>query len=409
MKILLTTYFYLPHVGGLSTYVDVLRKELEAMGHHVDVFAHHPDMKKYYMLNNGRYLDKAKLKDPIYDKIYGYYDTNMKHVDPWIRWRDIERYCFEAAAAAFDLTKYDLIHTQDIVSTRALWRVKPKSTPLIATIHGCLAEEFLYTGEITGKETLKWKYIAAEEFYGAVSSDMTIVPTQWLKNLLIDEFGVAEHKLKVIPYGIDIKSFKKRLQQHVDLPVKEGHKVFICPARLVTIKGHKYLLDALARLKQVRSDWICFLLGNGPCRNELLVQRQALGLEQHVEFLGDRNDVPAILGRGDIFVLPSIQDNLPFSVMEAQAAGKPIVVSNAGGIPEMVTHEETGLISPVGESEQMFKNLLRLMEDRDLRKRIGEQARRWAIQQWSTHTLMQRTMDVYSSVINQHLVTKGGE
>ncbi|MNV91714.1 hypothetical protein D3C71_1862390 [compost metagenome] len=75
----------------------------------------------------------------------------------------------------------------------------------------------------------------------------------------------------------------------------------------------------------------------------------------------------------------------------------------------MVTHEETGLISPVEESEQMFKHLLRLMEDRDLRKRIGEQARRWAIQQWSTHTLMQRTMDVYSSVINQHLVTKGGE
>lgn len=409
MRILLTTYFYLPHVGGLSTYVDVLRQELEAMGHHVDVFAHHPDMKKYYMLNNGRYLDKAKIKDPIYDKIYGYYDTHMKHVDPWIRWRDIERYSFETAAAAFDLTKYDLIHTQDIISTRALWRVKPKSTPLIASIHGCLAEEFLYTGEITGKDTLRWKYIAAEEFYGAVSSNLTIVPTQWLKKLFVTEFGVAESKLKVIPYGIDTKSFQKRLNRRVDISVRDGQKIIICPARLVTIKGHKYLLEALAKLRQVRSDWICLLLGSGPCRNNLLQQRQELGLEEHVELLGDRDDVPALLQRGDIFVLPSIQDNLPFSVMEAQVAGKPIVVSDAGGIPEMVSHEITGLISPVGQSEPMFQNLLRLMEDGDLRRRLGKQARQWALEQWSTHTLMQRTMSVYASVINQHLVTKGGE
>ncbi|MNO26482.1 GDP-mannose-dependent alpha-(1-6)-phosphatidylinositol monomannoside mannosyltransferase [compost metagenome] len=404
MKILLTTYFYLPHVGGLWTCVDTLRKEMEAMGHEVDVFAHHPDMKRYYMLNNGRYLEKSKIKDPIYDRIYGYYETNMKHVDPWIRWREIERYSFEVAAAAFDLTKYDLIHTHDIVSTRALWRVKPKSTPLIATIHGSLAEELLYTGEITGKDTLNWKYIAAEEFYGAASSDMTIVPTQWLKNLLVNEFGVAENKLKVIPYGIDIRAFKKRLQQHVDLPVSEGQMVFVCPARLVAIKGHKYLLDALARLKQVRSDWVCLLLGNGPCRNELLVQREELGLKNHVEFLGDRNDVPAILGRGDVFVLSSIQDNQPFSIMEAQAAGKPVVVTNAGGIPEMVKHEETGLISSVGDSEQMFRNLARLMEDNELRVRLAEQAKLWAAQQWSSQTLMQRTMDAYVSVITKSLV-----
>ncbi|MOA45085.1 N,N'-diacetylbacillosaminyl-diphospho-undecaprenol alpha-1,3-N-acetylgalactosaminyltransferase [compost metagenome] len=108
-------------------------------------------------------------------------------------------------------------------------------------------------------------------------------------------------------------------------------------------------------------------------------------------------------------MLPSIQDNLPFSVMEAQVAGKPIVVSDAGGIPEMVSHEITGLISPVGQSEPMFQNLLRLMEDGDLRRRLGKQARQWALEQWSTHTLMQRTMSVYASVINQHLVTKGGE
>lgn len=126
MNILLTTYFYLPHVGGVSTYVDTLKRELERLGHRVDVFAHHPDMQHYYMPNNGRTLVKSKVKDRIYEKMYAYYEQQMKHVDPWIRWRDIERYCFEAAASIFGLQKYDLIHTQDIVSTRALWRVKAR-------------------------------------------------------------------------------------------------------------------------------------------------------------------------------------------------------------------------------------------------------------------------------------------
>ncbi|MNO20278.1 GDP-mannose-dependent alpha-(1-6)-phosphatidylinositol monomannoside mannosyltransferase [compost metagenome] len=404
MNILLTTYFYLPHVGGLSTYVHALRKELERLGHQVDVFAHHPDMQKYYMLNNGRTLDKATIKEPIYEKIYSYYERHMKHVDPWIRWRDIERYSFETAAAAFGLGKYDLIHTQDIVSTRALWRVKPKATPLISTVHGCLAEEFIYTGEITGKDTLPWRYVATEEFYGAESSNMTIVPTQWLKKLMISEFGVSGKKLKVVPYGMDINAFQKLAEQPTSLDARPGQKILICPARLVHIKGHKYLLDALAMLKNVRTDWKCYLLGNGPAKDELLEQRKGLHLEEHVEFLGDRHDVPSLLRIADIFVLPSIQDNLPFSIMEAQSLGKPIVVSDAGGIPEMVSHGKNGLVSPAGQSEPIFFNLLHLLQNDGLRAQMGEQAKRWANQQWSIQKMMDRTLAAYANVLSQRFV-----
>ncbi|WP_231571057.1 glycosyltransferase family 4 protein [Gordoniibacillus kamchatkensis] len=155
--------------------MDTLKQELENMGHEVDVLAHHPDMQKYYMSNNDRTLDKSKIKDLVYEKVFAYFEQNMPHVDPWIRRREIERYCFEVAAVSFGLNQYDLIHTQDIVSTKALWRVKPAGTPLVSTIHGCLATEFLYTGDITGKHTLPWKYVSAEERYGSTSSNATIL------------------------------------------------------------------------------------------------------------------------------------------------------------------------------------------------------------------------------------------
>lgn len=401
MNILLTTYFYLPHVGGVSTYVDVLRRELERLGHHVDVFAHHPDMQHYYMPNNGRILVKSKVKDRIYEKVYAYYEQQLKYVDPWIRWRDIERYCFEAAASVFGLEQYDLIHSQDIVSTRALWRVKPKTTPLVATIHGCLATEFIYSGEVTGKDSLPWKYAAAEEFYGAVSSNTTIVPTQWLKGLSMTEFAVPGKHLQVIPYGMDIDAFQKRISL---VGVRENleKKVLICPARLVPVKGHKYLLEALAMLKEVRQDWVCWLPGDGPLESELKMQSERLGLSEHVVFMGPRADVPELLQQADVFVLPSLQDNLPFSIMEAQVAGKAVVVSDAGGIPEMVHHGRTGLVVPAGQSEPLFRNIRKVLESDRLRRRLGEQAKRWAADHWSIQTMMNKTLKVYDSVMSKN-------
>lgn len=408
MNILLSTYFYLPHVGGVSTYVDILQKELEAMGHEVDIFAHHPDMQQYYMPNNGRSLDKPKIKDLVYEKVYAYFDQHMPHVDPWIRWREIERYCFETAAVSFGLKKYDLILSQDIVSTKALWRVKPKGTPLIATIHGCLATEFIYSGEITDKNSLAWKYVTAEEYHGSMSSNITIVPTNWLRNLYASDFKVPKKHVKVIPYGMDTEAFLEKTEQRTDLKIPAGKKVLVCPARLVPVKGHKHLLDALAMLKLDRSDWVCWLLGDGPLKEELLQQCRSLGLEDNVKFLGSRSDVPALLRLAHVFVLPSLQDNLPFSVMEAQIAGKAVVVSDAGGIPEMISHGKTGLISTNGQSEPMYRNLQRVLSDDVLRKRLGEQAKQWGMKHWSIESMLDQTLGVYESIIKDKIVRRGG-
>lgn len=408
MKILLSTYFDLPHVGGLSAYVDILKQELENMGHEVDVFAHYPDMQKYYMPNNGRMLEKHKIKELIYEKVFAYYERNMPHVDPWIRWREVERYCFETAAVSFGLKQYDLIHAQDIVSARALWRVKPKKTPLIATLHGCLATEFTYSGEVAGKDTLPWRYLAAEEYRGSTSSQATILPTYWLKALYASEFRTPKRHLNVIPYGIDIRAFQNKMEQWTTLRNPTDKKVLICPARLVPVKGHKHLLEALALLKQDRNDWVCWLPGDGPLKDELIRQSRSLGLEEQVLFLGDRSDVPALLRQSDVFVLPSLQDNLPFSIMEAHIAGKAVVVSDAGGIPEMVDHEMTGLVSPSGQSEPLYMNLKRVLADDVLRKRLGEQAKQWALHRWSIETMMKMTLDVYESVVRGDIVRRGG-
>lgn len=394
MKILLATYWYLPHVGGVSTHVNALKQELERLGHEVDIFAHHPDMQKYYMPNNGRFLDKEKVKFPIYEKILAYYKDNIPQVDPWVIWREIERYSFEAAVTTFGLTKYDLIHTQDIVSTRALSRVKPKDVPLISTIHGCLATEHLISGEVPSKEGLRWDYVFSEEYYGATSSDITIVPSAWLKNIMVNDFSIPRNHIKVIPYGMNVEKFTEN-DYISTVAAPYGKKLIVCPARLVPVKGHEVLIDALAQLKEKRTDWHCWLVGDGELRQQLEQQVQQVQLTDHITFLGNREDVPVLLKQADIFVLPSLQDNQPFSVMEAQVTGKPVIVTDAGGIPEMVKHEKTGIIVPAGDSELLSNGLENLLADEVLRSQLSENAQSYGLEQWSLQTMMNRILEVY--------------
>ena len=395
MKILFATYWYLPHVGGVDVYIRTLKEELENRGYHVDVMAHHPDMAHYYLVGGDKKVAKWPIKQVIYDKVFQFYQRYLPHIDPWVRWRDIERYCFEAAASLFNLEQYDIIHTQDIVSTRALSRVKPASTPLVATIHGLLAKEHLISGEIKTKDSLAWKYVSDEELYGNISAEATIVPTNWLRQEMT-QFKVPSEKLTVIPYGIDIDAFENKTNQPLSKSAeKKGTFTISCPARLVPVKGHRILIKALNRLKSIDSSWHCWLIGDGELRKDLEVQVNKFGLNEQVTFLGDRDDVPSLLKQSDLMVLPSLQDNLPFSIMEAQLAGVPIIASNTGGIPEMIDNEQTGLLFDVGNDEHLSQQIQRMIIDKELRENTAKAARNWAEREWSINTIIDRTIKVY--------------
>ncbi len=394
MNILLCTYWYLPHVGGVDVYVRLLKDELERMGHRVDVLAHHPDMAHYYLAGGDRIVDKWRIKRIVYDRLTQFYQRHLPQVEPWVRYRDIERHCFEVAAAMFNLEQYDVIHTQDIVSTRALSRVKPASTPLVATIHGLLAREHVIAGDIVSEESLGWRYVAAEEFYGCTSANVTIVPTEWLRTEMT-HFAVPREQLTVIPYGMNIEAFERRRALPLSAPAqKTGAFTICCPARLVPVKGHRTLLDALRQLADDLS-WHCWFVGDGPLRPELRHAIEAFGLTRRVTLLGDRDDVPALLRQADLMVLPSLQDNLPFSIMEAQIAGTPIVASDAGGIPEMIRHEHTGLLFEAGNPAQLAACIRRMMDDPPLRGKLAQAGNLWAHAEWSDATLLERTLTAY--------------
>lgn len=402
MKILFATYWYLPHVGGVNNYIQQLATHLENEGHHVDVLAHHPDMSKIWMMSDGRYIDKTKIKDYVYEQVLAFFQRHLPLVDPWVRWREIERYTFELCASLLGVSQYDLIHTQDIISTRAIARIKPPNVRHVATIHGILATEHLLAGEIESRDSMSFTYAKAEEFFGFTSADRTIVPSRWVGHQAASGFGVPLDELTHIPYGLDITELKGQAQRKLDSTLGDRDRLIIlCPARLVPVKGHQYLFEALASmLPDYRL--MLWLAGEGRHREELQRQVTHNGIEGSVRFLGTRSDIPALMQRADMVVLPSVQDALPFSIMEAQALGKPIVATRTGGIPEMIESGTTGLLVDPANAPALASALTRLAESPDLRAKLGQQASTWAHEAWSLDKMLEKTETLYKEAIRGH-------
>lgn len=400
MNILIVCSWALPHAGGINTYVNQLKQGLRLAGHTVDVFSPTPDGQGFYIPERVLFLEKSRIYPLIESKTNRFLDLTIPGVDPIIKHSEAERYCIEIAARYFGLDGYDLIHAQDIVSAHAFSRIKPVRTALVSTFHGCLAKEWFVKLKEMGlpeqdSNSPLWRYSALRETIGATVSDVTITPSLWLKKLFVEEFSVPEQKIVVCPYGIDVEQFHQRMQQNTGIVKNPKRKVFICPARFDAVKGHIYLLHAFAQLKAERSDWECWLVGDGALLEKMRETAKQLGIGDHMIFMGSREDVPSLIRLADFFVLPSIQDNQPFAVIEAQISGKPIIVSNAGGIPEMIEHLQTGLVFPAGDSNHLYFFLRIALENETLMRSLALRGQTRGNHKWALTTMTANLLPLY--------------
>lgn len=405
MKILLATYWGLPHIGGVDLYVRQLKNGLERRGHKVDILCRLPDGSGYSLLNKYKVVLRSAIYPIVEAKVKGYFEDYFPALDPLIQDMEMERYAYELGAAYFDVSSYDLIHAQDIISAKALHRIKKPDTALVTTIHGYWAGEWFLSlqeqrllDDPVRKQRL-WQYAGFREQSGLNPSNAATLPTNWMRDIMSNDFAVPLEKLTVVPNGIDIGEFMKRMNAKTTFRAPADKKVIICSARLDSIKGHKYLIRALARLKQDRDDWICLLVGNGGLEFNLRELVKVHGIEENVLFMGLRGDVPALLSHSHIFVLPSLQDNHPYAVMEAQVAGNAVIVSDAGGMPEMVNHGVTGLVFEKCNDEQLYQHLRTYMSDEQFRHYVSEEAKSFGNRHWSLELMMERMSNVYETAL----------
>jgi len=178
----------------------------------------------------------------------------------------------------------------------------------------------------------------------------------------------------VIYNGIPTRQFVSSKEQGITKKENENNITLLHVGRFAPQKNHLLLIEAFALAVKEYPSMKLWLVGDGPLRPAVEKAIVKMGLERKVLFLGIRDDVRKLLADSDLFVLSSDYEGVPLAVLEAMAAGKPVVATAVGGVPELIEDGETGILVPPRNPEALAQGILRLAKDADLRQRMGKAA-----------------------------------
>jgi glycosyltransferase involved in cell wall biosynthesis len=224
-----------------------------------------------------------------------------------------------------------------------------------------------------------------------------IAVSEAVARMLVDGRVVPESKVRVISnalYQPTIPQGMAREEVRRLFGMREGVCAIISVARFARQKGHGVLLDAIGRMAE-RDRWKLVLVGDGALRTELEEKVSRLGLKAQVVFAGPWQPATEILSGFDVFVLPSLWEGLPVAVLEAMAAGLPVIASAGGGTPEVVRHGETGLLVPAGDAAALAAALDSLVVDPALRARMSKFAKELRYQTPSSQDWIEAHMSAW--------------
>jgi glycosyltransferase involved in cell wall biosynthesis len=220
-------------------------------------------------------------------------------------------------------------------------------------------------------------------------TDLVVANCEAVREDAIRQERLPPDKIVVIRNGLSPTAFDRYDADQGDRP-----PVLLCVANLIGYKGHRHLLEAAALLRHRGVHFRLVLAGDGPERVHL--ERQAANDRLPVWFLGARNDVPALLAAADVVVLASLHEGLSNSLLEAMAAGKPVVATDVGGNREALGG--TGLLVPPSDASQLAAAIERLLRNPGLARRAGEAARERARDLFPVDAMIDRHLELYGAL-----------
>jgi glycosyltransferase involved in cell wall biosynthesis len=307
-------------------------------------------------------------------------------------WSNAGRLAFLIRAA-----EVDIVHARSRAPAWSAWLAcRRTAARFVTTWHG------VYSENAPGKR--RFNAVMAR-------GERVIAISHFIAARVLSRYNIDPDRLRIIPRGVDPTVFDPaaisghrvaRLSAEWRLP--NGATAIILPARLTRWKGHIVMVEALARLE--RQD-VCLVMvgaeqGRRKFRKELLERAQQLGVIDRIRIVGHCDDMPAALMLADIVVNPSIEPE-PFgrTVIEAQAMGRPVVVSDQGGTAETVDHGVTGWRVPPANPVALAAAISHLLTMSDAeRAALGERARMSVITNYTTEAMQNATMDVYRELLD---------
>jgi len=237
----------------------------------------------------------------------------------------------------------------------------------------------------------------------------SITVSKDLEELLISAFGVDDERVMTIPNGIDVETFSENQDISYlldEFELGKDEKVIGSIGRLTEVKGMKYLLEAFKKVLVRVPESRLFIVGEGELRGDLEELAGTLQIRGKVVFTGIREDIPALLNLFDLFALPSLWEGQPLTIIEAMAAGKPVVATDVGGSSEILNSGEYGILVPPADSDALARSILKMLEEREFAQKFGNDARKYSIAELSSIPMVRKYETVFDAVLSGNMPVK---
>ncbi len=387
MKILMLTWEYPPRiVGGIARVVYDLSHRLIKDGHDVTVITYREGDAPYYEDDKGVKVHRI--------------DNYMINPNNFIDW--IMQMNFNMIAKANQLIaeegSFDVIHAHDWLVTYAAKTIKNSyNIPIVATIHATEA------GRNSGIHDETQKYINDTEWMLTYEATEVIVNSNYMKGEVQRLFGLPFEKINVVANGVNLNkftgidrdySFRRRYAM-------DNEKIILFMGRLVNEKGVQHLIAAMPKILAGYNDAKLVVAGKGGMLDELKAEAEALGLGNKVYFAGylGGKDVEKMYKAADVLVFPSTYEPFGIVALEGMLSERPIVVSDAGGLAEIVQHRETGMKSYCGNPNSIADSILELLYNPELYANIVKKAKQKVKNDYNWTKIAQDTHFTYQKAI----------
>jgi glycosyltransferase involved in cell wall biosynthesis len=230
-------------------------------------------------------------------------------------------------------------------------------------------------------------------------SDGIIVNSESNKQHFRDVAHISANHIKVVYNGIDASEYKvgKKVSK-----VKGGKFQIGYIGRLSIEKGVIYLIEALSHLDDI--DYECVIIGEGPLRHELEDIVISKGLKSKVKFLGFQQNVTPFFSEMDVFVLPSLNEVLPITIIEAFAHKVITIASEVGGVPDLITHGKTGLLFPAKDIDILLENIKFVYTNLGEKQKMVDNAYEKFIQSFSSDVMLREISNYFDFIISQKVI-----
>lgn len=259
--------------------------------------------------------------------------------------------------------------------------------PCVFTAHG-----WSFTDGVKWPANLIFRLL---ERFLAPLSEFIITVCESDRTLALEKGIASPQKIWTIHNGmpqIDVSKLNAKHLKEKDSPT------LVMVARFEEQKDHRTLIQALATLKDL--NWNLQLVGDGPLLENIKVLANEYGVDDRIEYLGRRGDIPEILQRADIFVLSTNWEGFPRSILEAMRAGLPVVATKVAGIPESVSDAETGYLVPPRDSAALGEKIRKLLESEHLRVQFGEAGKERFHNKFTFEQMASSTLKLYQEVLS---------